>query len=275
MLDPYVDPRSQVLRNILGINNQVELDKAETQNVAIRATFLNLNPIEGNFDSSHLKAIHCYLFRDIYIWAGQVRTTDLAKAEYDTGGWITKFTDPSAIDTQLQMVLGSAPLIEQFQDLSRSEFVTKVAVLFASLNAIHPFREGNGRAIRHFIRQLANACDHKLDFSIISKERMIRACVNAAKGDLGMIERMMDEISDPILVESASKLIKFLETQKFSWNDHYLAATVTGQSYSGIFAGSDGKNFFFRDDSDQILIGNAADLPKGVNHGDRIQFIAS
>jgi fido (protein-threonine AMPylation protein) len=275
MFDPYLDPSSGILKNNLGITSQEELNRQEARVVGVRAIFLELSPVVGSFDTNHLKAIHCYLFKDVYEWAGQFRTTTLAKTEFIGGGRVTRFAEPSAIETSLQQLFDSLAEDHNLQNLSRLEFVPKVSQLFAALNSIHPFREGNGRAMRHFIRQLAIRSGHKLDFSIVSKERIIRACVNSAKGDHGMIERMMDEISDPSRVEPVAKLINFFNAQGFEWNDQYLAVTVSGQGYSGVFASSDGRNFFFRDDADRILIGNTNDLPSGVRQGDKIQFTAS
>jgi len=96
MSDPYIDPQSGILRNKFGLTDQESLDRAEANVVSARSILLQLNPLEGNFDSEHLKAIHSYLFRDVYEWAGQFRTIPLAKADYVHGGRVTRFTPPIA-----------------------------------------------------------------------------------------------------------------------------------------------------------------------------------
>jgi cell filamentation protein len=81
MSDPYLDPKSGILTNKFGLTDQESLDRAESNAVSVRSILLQLNPLKGNFDSEHLKAIHSYLFRDVYEWAGQFRVIPLAKAE--------------------------------------------------------------------------------------------------------------------------------------------------------------------------------------------------
>lgn len=81
------------------------------------------------------------------------------------------------------------------------EFAGQAADIMAELNAIHPFREGNGRTQRAFILQLAKEARHHLDFSVVSKERMIQASIAAnEQGDTSMMRRLFDEISDPTRV---------------------------------------------------------------------------
>jgi cell filamentation protein len=75
-----------------------------------------------------------------------------------------------------------------------------------------------------------------------------------------MMERLLDEITDTERIQSLAKVIAHPESGQFKWNDIYLATTTPGQSYAGTFAGSDGANFFFRDDENRILVGNVKDL---------------
>jgi len=86
MSDPYIDPQSGILRNKLSLTDQESLDRTEANAVSARSILFQLNPLKGNFDSEHLKAIHSYLFRDVYEWAGQYRTIPLAKSDYVEGG---------------------------------------------------------------------------------------------------------------------------------------------------------------------------------------------
>src|SRR5215469_8644365 len=100
MSDPYIDPASGILRNKLGLKEQQSLDTAEADLLVVRETLFDLNPPKGNFDSQHLKAIHAYLFRDVYDWAGQFRIIPLAKADYERGGKITRFSAPESIEPE-------------------------------------------------------------------------------------------------------------------------------------------------------------------------------
>jgi hypothetical protein len=77
---------------------------------------------------------------------------------------------------------------------------------------------------------------------------------------VAMMERLLDEITDTERIQSLAKVIAHPESGQFKWNDIYLATGTPGQSYAGTFAGSDGANFFFRDDENRILVGNVKDL---------------
>lgn len=79
--DPYTYPDCNVLRNRFGIKNQDQLDTVESSFAAIRAAELELYPIAGSFDLSHLQETHRRLFGDIYDWAGQLRQVDISKSD--------------------------------------------------------------------------------------------------------------------------------------------------------------------------------------------------
>ena len=275
MSDPYIDPQSGILRNKFGLTDQESLDRAEGDAASARSILLQLNPLKGNFDSDHLKRIHAYLFQDAYTWAGHFRTIPLAKAEYIQGGGVTKFTAPDLIEQELKHVLDTLAAEHYLEGFPRREFSHKVAVLLSEINRIHPFREGNGRAQRQFVRQLADSLGYKLHFEVVSKERLIQASILSANGDVAMMERLLDEISDTERIQPLAKVIAHLERSQFGWNDVYLATTTPGQNYAGTFAGSDGANFFFRDDENRIVVGNAKDLKRPAESGEKVRFTAS
>jgi cell filamentation protein len=275
MSDPYIDPQSGILRNKFGLTNQESLDRAEANAVSARSILLQLNPPKGNFDSEHLKGIHSYLFQDVYTWAGHFRTIPLSKADYIQGGGVTKFTAPDLIEQELKHVLDTLADEHYLEGLPRREFSRKVAALLSEINRIHPFREGNGRAQRQFVRQLADSLGFKVHFEVLSKERLIQASILSAKGEVAMMERLLDEITDTERIQSLAKVIAHLERGQFKWNDVYLATTTSGQIYAGTFAGSDGANFFFRDDENRILVGKLKDLKQQPESGEKITFTAS
>ena len=90
-----------------------------------------------------------------------------------------------------------------------------------------------------------------------------------------MMERLLDEITDTERIQSLAKVIAHLENSRFGWNDIYLATTTPGENYAGTFAGSDGANFFFRDDENRILVENVKDLKRPAESGEKIIFTAS
>src|SRR6267154_1188577 len=196
MSDPYIDPQSGILRNKLGLTDQKSLDRAEANAISMRLILLQLNPLKGNFDSEHLRAIHSYLFRDVYDWAGQYRTSPLARADYADGGRITRFASPESIATELNRIFSQLATDQFLAGLPRREFAGKLAALLSEINLVHPFREGNGRAQRQFVRQLAESLGYKLHFEVVSRERLVQASIFSANGDVAMMERLVDEITD-------------------------------------------------------------------------------
>ena len=74
--DPYVYPGTSILRNRLGITDPEFLDKQERSLVVLR---VRRGVPRGNFDLTHLRAIHRHLFQDIYDWAGELRTVEISK----------------------------------------------------------------------------------------------------------------------------------------------------------------------------------------------------
>lgn len=274
-MDPYIDPRSGILRNKFGLSSQESLDVAEANAVSVRSVLLQMNPLPGNFDSEHLKSIHRYLFQDVYDWAGEPRSVTLAKQDFSQRSKVTHFTLPTLIDSELQVLFDKLAKDGFLQALSRRMFAVKIAELFAEINRIHPFREGNGRAQRQFVRQLAASNGYKLHFGVVSKERLVQASILSTNGDLGMMQRLMDEITDTERIQPLIGVIEHFKKHGFNWNDVYLSTTTSGQKYVGEFAGSNGTDFFFRDDTDRIIVGRMKDITSKPKSGDKIEFVAT
>ncbi len=179
------------------------------------------------------------------------------------------------IEAELGRVFGELAKEHFLEGLPRRDFARKLAALFSKINRIHPFREGNGRAQRQFVRQLAESLSYKLHFEVVSKERLVQASILSTNGDIAMMVRLMDEITDPERIEPLVKVIRHLERGQFNWNDVYVATTTPGRSYAGTFAGSDGANFFFREEEKRVLVGTLKNLTQPVESGEKIAFTAS
>src|ERR1035437_3225329 len=78
--DPYGDPETGILKNLAGIRDAALLEEYEGEMSIIRQFELSENPLPPSFDLTHLRAIHRHLFHDVYAWAGELRTVDMAKA---------------------------------------------------------------------------------------------------------------------------------------------------------------------------------------------------
>jgi cell filamentation protein len=147
-------------------------------------------------------------------------------------------------------------------DLTSEEFASRAADVLVDLNGVHPFREGNGRTQRTFVRELAKQAGHTLDFSVVSRERMIQASIAGNEsGDPSMMRRLFVEISDPVRVAALRKAIASLDQHGFAWNDRYIATAEPGHKVDVRLAGTAGDQFMARTQT-SILIGKTSDLPK-------------
>ena len=178
----YCYPDSDVLINKLGITNSDRLHDAERKLTMLRLMELLQRPIKGNFDFDHLKAIHRYIFQDVYEWAGQVRTVDIAKGNM--------FCNAMFIDEQAQIIFEKLKEENYLQDLSRELFAKRAAYFFSEINALHPFREGNGRSQREFIRSLALLNGYKIQFAKCSEEEMLTASKSSFICDYTAMEKL-------------------------------------------------------------------------------------
>jgi cell filamentation protein len=149
-IDPdytYTDPKTGVLRNLGGIADHDALTFAEAAATTKRAGELKVKPIRIK-DSNALFAIHCHLFQDIYDWAGKRRTVEISK-----GG--KQFFPTSHFDNALKYI---DSLIVEYQLMAKDDktgLAKKLAEILDNVNFLHPFREGNGRTQREFMRLLA------------------------------------------------------------------------------------------------------------------------
>lgn len=176
----YCYPNSNVLRNKLDIREQGKLSKFERKLTMLRLTELIERPIEGAFDLKHLEAIHAYIFQDIYEWAGKLRTVDIAKGNM--------FCNVKFISSQADEIFGKLRNDRYLEGLSKDVFVKKLAFYFSEINALHPFREGNGRSQREFIRSLAIRNGYLLKFAEISEAEMIKASQDSFLCDYNAME---------------------------------------------------------------------------------------
>jgi len=172
--DHYTDPQTGILKNLLGITTEEELEKAEATFASIRSYELAQNPIKGSFDLEHLKAIHGYMFKDLYEWAGQCRDIDIAKGD-------NFFAHHIHIEAAAKAVFYRLAKEKHLAGLSKDEFCERAAFYLGEINALHPFREGNGRAQREFISHLAYANGYYIEWKNTDQNQMIEASIVSFK----------------------------------------------------------------------------------------------
>jgi cell filamentation protein len=105
MRDIYLYEGSKVLRNLLGIRDQAELEKAEADYVSFRLKDIARNPLQGHYDYAHLLQMHRFIFQDLYDWAGQQRKVNIYKEEAVLGGLSIDYSDVFDIARDAEKVL--------------------------------------------------------------------------------------------------------------------------------------------------------------------------
>ena len=160
--DTYCIPGSPVLKNKAGITDQALLDQFEADFTTIRIIELAQNPVEGAFDLDHLCKIHFRIFQDVYEWAGQIRTVDIIRGE-------SRFCNVLQIFSYSDRLFETLRKEDFLVGLSLDDTSLRLAHYLSEINAIHPFREGNGRVQRLFASQLAEQAGFTLDYAALNQ----------------------------------------------------------------------------------------------------------
>lgn len=172
--DPYAYKGTNVLKNRLGTKDSGVLEAFELEMATLRAE----EPLpEGRFSPAHYRSVHRHLFQDVYRWAGRYRTVRTAKG----GNW---FCYPEHIPQQMTALFAG---LRGYDCLSSDDFeifVRGAANFLAELNAIHPFREGNGRTQLAFMHLLSIKAGHPLDFARVEPTGFMQAMIASFGGDL-------------------------------------------------------------------------------------------
>ena len=154
----YCYEDSGVLINKLDIHDEEKFYKAERLYSSIRQSELNNNPLKGNLDFNHLKAIHYYLFQDLFYWAGKIRTVAIAKKNM--------FCLPQYIENYANEIFINLKKENFYIGYPKDQFIEAITNLLGDINALHPFREGNGRTQREFIRYIGLLNGYGFDWSL-------------------------------------------------------------------------------------------------------------
>ena len=166
----YCYPDSNVLKNKLNIRDNNLLKTAEEEITLIKQMELLKNPIKGNFTKAHFMNIHKFIFEDLYSFAGKIRKEQISKAD-------TLFYPPNLIDTELDRVFDKIKDKNMLKETEKDKVFDNLAYVMAELNVIHPFREGNGRSIREFIRLMAKRMGYNLNWGNVEKEKLLEASI--------------------------------------------------------------------------------------------------
>ncbi len=174
------------LINKLGIKDDKKLKEFEAAVTLAKASEFEKEPFCSTFDVAHYKAIHKFLFEDIYDWAGEYRTINMSKKG-------TSFADADKIDGLMNACFKRLKDNDCFRNNRFEEFIENIVDFYQVTNMIHPFREGNGRTQRLFITQLIRFNNYDINFSEIDSDELMIATIQAANGVKDNLVRIFKE----------------------------------------------------------------------------------
>ena len=167
----YCYPGTTILINNFDIKTQEELDIAERRITTLMLATLQLKntpKINTLLTTKYYLNIHKEVFGPIYSFAGETRNENISKGN-------TPFCRPEYIYSYLTDTIasfkGKIPTIS-----TKDDFTTWLADFYGELNIIHPFREGNGRIAREYLRECVECInnllgfDYELNFSNITEQ---------------------------------------------------------------------------------------------------------
>lgn len=183
--NPYTYPGTDVLRNRFDIRDSASLEKHERLSSRGRATAAM--SVSFPLTADGYRALHKHLFDGVYDWAGKDRTTPLGKPGAD-------FATPPYIGTGLDAAFKSLQEQKAFHGLPRSEFFDRLGNHINELNAVHPFREGNGRTMRANAHQVAREAGHPIDAEKINAHEWMEASRHGFKtGDYRPLANVLSD----------------------------------------------------------------------------------
>ena len=172
------------LENKLGITSSAELARQEELIGKKKALMLFENGMleklpAGKFAT--LQAIHKYMFEDIYDFAGELRTVNLAKGNF-------RFAPLMYLEAALAN-------IDEMPQTSFDEIIEK----YVEMNIAHPFREGNGRSIRIWLDHILKVeLGNVVDWSKVDKEDYLLAMERSPIKDVEIKVLLKDALTDDV-----------------------------------------------------------------------------
>ena len=170
------------LKNKLGIHNSMELARQEERLTKIRAMELFDKRLLESFEVGTyegLRSIHEYLFQDVYCFAGEMRTADIAKGNF-----------------RFASALYLAPALESISAMPQSTF-DEIVEKYVEMNVAHPFWEGNGRSTRIWLDAiLRQELGQVVDWSHVDKEDYLLAMERSPVRDTEIKRLLQEALTD-------------------------------------------------------------------------------
>lgn len=193
-VDPYLEPETGLLRNLIGAQTYAHLAQAEADLVAVRIIQLrDHHLVAPTRDIQEVLGLHQHLFQDVFSWAGEIRTIDMRRGD-------GQFFAPCAgIRANLHNVFMNLSGQGYLQGLDQERFTDALARFYDDLNFIHPFREGNGRTQRLFWSRVAFDAGWVLDWAPVYGPELNESSRLAREdGDLTALQQTLAKCIRPI-----------------------------------------------------------------------------
>lgn len=110
-----------------------------------------------------------YLFQDVYLWAGELRTVGIEKEN-------ESFMTPGDIGRPVAYIAAQIAQTKQLRSISNADLPGRLEEMYDFVNSAHPFREGNGRTRREFFDQLLSESGRGLAWDAIELTELHHAC---------------------------------------------------------------------------------------------------
>ncbi len=182
--DPYCYAGADILKNKAGLKEEALLRDFELEMAALRSR----EPLpEGDFDPAHYHAIHHHLFQDVYPWAGQERKVRMSKGQ-------SAFCYPENIARESEKVFRILNRDVFHGAAKRADFIDAASEFLGELNAIHAFRDGNGRAQLTFMHLVAGRAGHPMQLARVTRKTFLPAMIASFRGDLDPLRKELAKL---------------------------------------------------------------------------------
>lgn len=207
----YCYPGTDVLKNKADIRDAGALERYERTMSSLRISQLREQPLAGNFDLKHLQSIHKYVFKDVYSFAGKMRTEGIAKDHFT-------FALPQYMQDQAKELFSQLKAEKNLSGLPAERFAERAAHYMAEINVLHPFREGNGRIQREFIRCLAHANGYNLEWERTDPQHLLQASIRSISNTDALTQQihncLVNKEPNPTVAREYKKNTQKLDTQE-------------------------------------------------------------
>lgn len=216
-MDPYSE--NGVLKNKFNEKDPDLLDILE-KNSTVKG-WLKLSPVldnpKLNLNVDLIKTIHKYLFENVYEWAGEYRTVNIAKGN-------TMFASALYVEDALQDLMTKLNREMTAKSITSNNIGEKLAYYYGELNMIHPFREGNGRTQKIFIETVADKLGYSLVLEKIDSKRLLEATIESVNGTGKPLKKVFEEVI-------VTKHFKNKSEQPYINNKSITSTNITKNNY--------------------------------------------